>query len=92
MQDEKFTVDDIIEKFGDNPVCYLTGQPIDITKPRTYHFDHIVPSSKGGSNSIENLGICTKEANMAKSDMTVEEFVKLCNMVVNHNCRSRGRT
>lgn len=78
----EFTTDDVIKKFGNNPKCYLTGIPVDITKPRTYHFDHIKPRSKGGDNSIENLGICTKEANLAKSDLTVDELTSLCKMIL----------
>ena len=27
---ENFTVKDVLEKFGDNPVCYLTGTPINL--------------------------------------------------------------
>ena len=77
-----FTFEDIINKFGDNPKCYLTGKPININKPRAYHFDHIVPVSKGGANTLDNLGICTKEANMSKTDHTLEEFIDLCKDVL----------
>lgn len=80
-----FTVEDVINKFGENPKCYLTGESIDIYKPKTYSFDHIIPSSRGGDNSIDNLGICTKQANQAKSDMTKEEFIEFCKKVVKNN-------
>ena len=81
-----FTVEDVVEKFKDNQKCYLTGLPIDINQPRTYHFDHIIPVSKGGSNYIDNLGITTKKANMMKSDMTVDELLDICKLVLeNHN-------
>lgn len=43
----KFTVEELKEKIGENPVCYLTGRPIDISKSREYEFDHIIPKSKG---------------------------------------------
>ncbi len=79
-----FTVEDVIAKFGENPVCYLTGLPIDIYKPRTYEFDHKIPRSRGGDNSIENLGICTKQSNRAKRDMTPDEFINLCKLVVEY--------
>ncbi len=77
-----FTVDEVIEKFGENPRCYLTGERINIHKPRTYQFDHIIPKSRGGTSDIDNLGICTKQANLAKSDMTLDEFMNLCNVVL----------
>lgn len=80
-----FTVNDIINKFGENPVCYLTGQPININNPRSYHFDHKVPRSRGGSNTIDNLGICTKTANQAKTDMTHDEFIEFCKSVLSHH-------
>lgn len=93
-----FTVDDLIQKFGENPTCYLTGQPINIHKPRSYHFDHIIPRSRGGSSSIDNLGICTKEANLAKSDKTPDELIHFCKRVLEHQGyeisseRNRNRT
>ncbi len=84
-QKPTFSVDDVIKKFGENPKCYLTGQPIDIYKPRSYNFDHIIPRSRGGDNSIDNLGICTKKANQAKNDMTPDEFINLCKQVLEHH-------
>ncbi len=79
-----FTPQDIINKFGDNPQCYLTGKLIDIYKPRTYQFDHIIPVAKGGDNSLSNLGICTKQVNSSKTDMTPEEYIELCKEVLTH--------
>lgn len=79
-----FTFSDVIEKFGENPICYLTGEPIDISKSRSYHFDHMVPSSRGGTNDISNLGICTKEANLAKHNMTYDEFIDFCYKVIKY--------
>lgn len=80
-----FTVEDVINKFGETPQCYITGLPIDISKPRTYHFDHIIPTSKGGQTTLDNLGICTKQANLAKGDMTPDEFINFCKLVIAHN-------
>lgn len=85
MNQIKFAVEDVINKFGENPKCYLTGQEIDVNKPSTYHFDHIIPVSRGGDNSLDNLGICTKNANLAKKDMTPDEFINLCKQVLKYN-------
>jgi 5-methylcytosine-specific restriction endonuclease McrA len=80
-----FNANDVIEKFGENPTCYLTGDQIDINKPRTYNFDHKVPATRGGDNSLDNLGICTRHANLAKTDMTHDEFVAFCKKVLVHH-------
>lgn len=71
-------------KLEENPVCYLTGKPIDLDKLSTWELDHIVPRSKGGNNSLGNMGLASKEANRAKGNLSVEEFVKLCYDVCNN--------
>ena len=80
-----FKVKDLIEKMGTNPTCYLTGRPINMEDGRSYHLDHIVPRSRGGTNYIENCGIACKEANQAKNNLTLDEFVKLCKEVIRKN-------
>lgn len=84
MKMAEFNVNDVLNKFGENPTCYLTGQPIDIFKPQTYHFDHIIPVSRGGTCTLDNLGICTKMANQSKFTMTPDEFVNHCKLVLEH--------
>ena len=79
-----FTLDELIEKLGDNPKCYLTGKEIDLSKSGSYSLDHIVPKSKGGENSLENCGLTCREANQAKSDLDLEEFVSLCQAVIDN--------
>lgn len=39
-----------------------------------YHKDHVIPVSRGGSDSIDNLTIACQECNYAKSDMLPDEF------------------
>lgn len=81
----RFTARDVIDKFGDNPVCYLTGRPIDLDATSSYHFDHIVPVSKGGGNGLDNLGLLCKEANIAKSNLSVQELLDLCKEILDHH-------
>ena len=81
-QKPTFTVDDIIAKVGEKPICYLTGDAIDIYDTKSYHFDHIVPRARGGLNTLENLEICKREANFAKRDMSLEDFVSMCQKIV----------
>ena len=58
-------------------MCYLTGVKINVDQPKTYSLDHRVPVAHGGSNDLENLEICSLQANKAKADLTLDEFYKL---------------
>lgn len=88
IKDAKFTKEDLLNKIGNNPTCAITGVPIDLSKPETYSLDHIIPRSRGGENSLDNCQIVTRQVNMAKSDLTTEEFVLLCKQVVEQNIAS----
>lgn len=84
-----FRLNDVKNKFGDNPKCYLTGRQINIDQPATYHFDHVVPSSKGGTNTLDNLQIAVCNANSAKSDMLLEDFLQMCKEIcIQHNIKT----
>ncbi|MFM8758436.1 MAG: HNH endonuclease domain-containing protein, partial [Methylophilaceae bacterium] len=61
-----------------------TGVPIDLNKSRSYHLDHIVPKSRGGDDSLGNCQIACREANQAKGDLLVDEFLALCKKVIQH--------
>lgn len=80
---ESFTAKDVVAKLGPNPVCYLTGKKIDLNKPHTFQFDHIIPTSKGGTNNLDNLAICVSEANFAKGDLRLNELYSLCEDILN---------
>lgn len=79
-----FNEQDLLQKIGLNPKCYLTGRSIDLGESTSYALDHVVPKSKGGDNSLDNCEIACIEANQAKHKMSYEEFVQLCRDVVNH--------
>jgi 5-methylcytosine-specific restriction endonuclease McrA len=79
-----FTLEELKSKIGPNPKCYLTGRDIDLSKPKTYHLDHVIPVSRGGDNSLDNCNIACKEANQAKSDLLLSEFYQLCKEVINN--------
>ena len=84
-QEKNFTIKEGKEKIGNNPICYLTGQPIDITNPKDYHLDHIVPVNKGGKNTLENMGILKSEINMMKGDLTINELLENCVKILEYN-------
>ncbi|WP_394999936.1 HNH endonuclease domain-containing protein [Acinetobacter sp.] len=74
-----------MKQFIQSPVCYLTGEQLDLTKSSTFSLDHKIPSSKGGDNSLENLGLCSWKVNQAKGDLSPQEFIELCKKVLIHN-------
>jgi predicted transcriptional regulator len=79
-----FTLDDVIEKYGVDTICYLSGEKINLFE-NNYNFDHIHPSSKGGDNSLENLGIAHNITNKMKGDLLVEELFEWCKKILEHN-------
>ena len=80
-----FTLEQLENKIGDNPICYLSGESIDLNNSREYSLDHIVPKSKGGTNDLDNCGLASSKANQAKSDLSVEEYITLCKNVLENN-------
>lgn len=58
--------------------CALTGWGL---KPETASLDHILPVSRGGDHSIENLQVLDYRVNKAKGTMTTAEFVEMCKAV-----------
>ena len=81
-----FGYKDVLNKYNNQLTvqCYLTGDMIDLTTD-DFAFDHIIPISRGGDCSLNNLAITTYVANQAKSSMTEDEFVELCLKVVKHH-------
>ncbi len=82
---KKYSVTDVINKFGETPKCYLTGRKINLVRMDLYSLDHIVPQSRGGTNDLSNLGITLLEANQAKSNMLLPEFLDLCEEILRNH-------
>lgn len=81
----RFNYTTAYKKIFDNPICFLTGRKLDLTKPNTYQLDHIVAVSKKGKNTLKNMGLASKDANCAKGNLSVKEFMKLCIEVCEYN-------
>lgn len=80
--DGKFTVSDFLSKIGTSPRCYLTGTPIDLENRKSYAIDHIIPTSKGGTNCISNANLIRADANMVKTDKTLAELYTICEEIL----------
>jgi 5-methylcytosine-specific restriction endonuclease McrA len=52
--------------------CFYCGKKVG----NSYHVDHIVPLSKGGSNGPENIAIACPTCNMRKNAKMPEEFME----------------
>jgi 5-methylcytosine-specific restriction endonuclease McrA len=79
-----FSWKDVIQKIGEDTYCYLSGEKINLYKDN-YNLDHIIPSSRGGDNSLDNLGITHKIVNTMKSDLTPEELIEWCKKILEFN-------
>jgi 5-methylcytosine-specific restriction endonuclease McrA len=80
-----FNYETAYKKIIENPVCYITGRNIDLSQSRMYELDHIRPASKGGKNTLTNMGLACMEVNRAKYNMSLDEFIQLCVDVCRHN-------
>lgn len=50
--------------------CQYTGRQLNYEDA---NIDHVIPRSRGGKNTWDNLVVCTKEINSIKGDKTPEE-------------------
>jgi CRISPR/Cas system Type II protein with McrA/HNH and RuvC-like nuclease domain len=79
-----FNTKDVVNKFGENTICYLSGVPINLSDSKCC-LDHIIPVSRGGDNTLDNLGITHKIVNQMKSDLTPEELINWCVKILTFN-------
>jgi 5-methylcytosine-specific restriction endonuclease McrA len=60
-----YTYDDVFDLYGDT--CYLCLRPVDRTLESTGYYgpaiDHLIPISRGGIDSIENVRPCHRGCN-----------------------------
>ena len=75
--DQRITHEEIAER--DNYLCHLCGEPVDMSLPRTSKLgatlDHVIPVSRGGVDSRENLKLAHWICNVKKSDKIGVSFV-----------------
>lgn len=69
--------------------CAVTGK--ELTPGVNASLDHIVPVSRGGVSTQGNLRWVLYEINIAKADMTHEQFIEMCRDVVRAQDGTLGR-
>ena len=71
----RYTLDEVLEKYGLS--CHICGKPIDLNAPRFQgkpgwrhglQIDHIVPISRGGSDTIDNVRPVHGFCNLSKGN------------------------
>lgn len=68
-----YSVQDVLNKYGTN--CHICNKPIDLTAARQVgfagwetglHIDHVIPISKGGNDTLENVRPSHGKCNITK--------------------------
>ncbi len=70
----KAAVEDVSYDFilkRDGYVCHICGGKV---KPDDVHFDHIIPLTRGGEHSHNNIAVAHSLCNISKSNSTLEEY------------------
>lgn len=75
------SIEQVFKKFGMEPKCYLTGEPIDYKNAKTYHLEHKIPMYSGGLSTIDNLELAIPMANQMKSNLSMDEFIAMCKKI-----------
>ena len=77
---EDWTEKQLLETYGKD--CYICNKAIDFDAPKRgigseYSFwpDHVIPTSRGGSNTLDNVRPCHAKCNRSKYTMTYEEYI-----------------
>lgn len=61
--------------------CALSGRKL---SSETAEVDYVVPICRGGKEELGNLIIVDRQVSMARGVMNADEFITLCQEVVNH--------
>ena len=77
---ENWTEQQLFDTYGTD--CYICNKAIDFDAPKrgpgsdlSSWPDHIVPTSRGGENTIRNVRPCHRKCNQSKYTMTYDEFI-----------------
>lgn len=77
---KEITEEWLVNKYDQqNGLCFLSGRRLDVM---TFHIDHAKPKLLGGTDELENLRLTSPEANMAKSGLSDEQLIELCQDII----------
>ena len=72
------TIHKLIERYGN--VCYLCQKEVDFDKnsihPLYPNIEHVIPISRGGTHSWDNVKVACRGCNVHKSSMMLEEYLE----------------
>lgn len=68
---EKFTKQQVWEE--DEGMCGICGDPAD---KNNWHLDHIIPLSRGGQHTRENVQVSHPFCNLSKKDLLMSEYLE----------------
>lgn len=82
LQTEVYTVNQIIDLYGN--ICHICQKEIDLSLSRkagnpewerSLHLDHVIPISKGGTDTVDNVKPAHAVCNLIKGATMLEGFV-----------------
>lgn len=74
-----FNVKEVIQRFGENPICYISGAKVSW---ETCALDH---KDNDGSNELDNMGVATGFLNWIKGVMPLNYMFSLFKRVLEYN-------
>jgi len=78
---------EVKDHLGEPSVCYLCGKPLSWADASP---DHIIPLSKGGSPTLDNVAWTHADCNMSKHSLLLAEFVQLIEDILKHQKKGKN--
>ena len=76
LNPQRISHEQVVREYGTD--CHICNEPIDLTLPRTSKLgltvDHLIPLSRGGTDTLDNLRPAHWTCNRRKSDKLMEEL------------------
>jgi 5-methylcytosine-specific restriction endonuclease McrA len=63
--------------------CGICGENINLGD-MVFSLDHLIPASRGGTDTPENMSVTHPECNQVKSDLTLEELVEKMKLIISY--------